>query len=111
MNRRTRQAAHNSCFQTGMLERQTKLLAVALITSLLLPGCSHMTKSGRQQAAYQRYINRSMSMRDKQRLKLARKYKKTKIPKSAPLTDQKMTTTAAANEPRSISAGGPPGGQ
>jgi outer membrane murein-binding lipoprotein Lpp len=96
-----------------MLERTTKLLAVLLISSLLLPGCSNFTKSGRQAAAYQRYLNKAsgkLSKRDRQRLKLARKTKKAKIPKTLPLSEPKMTTTtASADAPQSISAGGPPG--
>jgi hypothetical protein len=42
-----------------------KLCALSL-AGLLLPGCSMMTQSGRQQAAYQRYVHKMSLGRAKQ---------------------------------------------
>ncbi len=41
-------------------------LLVLLLAALLLPGCSMLTSSGRQQAAYARYVNKQSKGRVKQ---------------------------------------------
>jgi len=43
-----------------------RILPTLLLMALLLSGCSMLTKSGRQQAAYARYVNKSSHGRVKQ---------------------------------------------
>ncbi|MGI9086899.1 MAG: hypothetical protein ACR2HH_04020 [Chthoniobacterales bacterium] len=45
----------------------TKLLSLLLTLSLTLTSCSMLTKSGRQQHAYEKYVRRSSVARVKQR--------------------------------------------
>lgn len=45
---------------------KTKRLFGLLLVALLLPACSMLTESGRRQAAYARYVNKSSKARMKQ---------------------------------------------
>jgi uncharacterized C2H2 Zn-finger protein len=56
----------------GMVERILRVSALLLIGCFLLPGCGYMTKSGRQQMAYQRYVNKSIHRRNKGRQKITK---------------------------------------
>lgn len=46
-----------------------KSLALVLVLAVGMPGCSMMTKSGRQQRAYSKYVRKMSASRDKQRIK------------------------------------------
>jgi hypothetical protein len=51
------------CAPTNAMRIPT-LLAIALLISLILPGCSYMTAQGRREMAYRHYVNKSMKTRD-----------------------------------------------
>ena len=55
-----------------MLERILRFTAILLVGCVLLPGCSQMTHSGRQQAAYRRYQRTCAKNREKYRKKIAK---------------------------------------
>ena len=44
-----------------------KSLCLVLLLALSMPACSMLTKSGRQERAYSKYITKMSSSRDKQR--------------------------------------------
>jgi hypothetical protein len=46
-----------------------KSLCLVLLVALGVPGCSMMTKSGRQERAYSKYVRKMSGSRDKQRLR------------------------------------------
>lgn len=83
-----------------MLERIIKLTAVLLIGSVVLPGCSQFTHSGRQQAAYRRYVKKCSKNRVKWRNKLAKK--KARIPNHQ-LSEYRVDA-AAVDGPQSVSS-------
>jgi hypothetical protein len=48
--------------------RSIKWLSLVLLLGLSTPGCSMLTKSGRQERAYSKYVRKMSANRDKQRL-------------------------------------------
>ena len=74
------------------------LLFIALL-AFMDGGCSYMTKSGRQQAAYARYIRHSSY----NRMKLQRKLSSS--PKIQPPKMESEPTVATSTGPESVSAG------
>ncbi len=64
--RRPYAVAHESCSEKGVLKRVVKFLAVILVICLVLPGCSWMTKSGRQQMAYRNYVRKHIRERQRE---------------------------------------------
>ena len=80
-----------------MLEQAIKCAALLLLICLLLPSCSHFSQSGRQQAAYARYVRKQSHNRVRQQTK----FKKTKAPAMVP-SDPEIS--AKANDgPQSVS--------
>jgi hypothetical protein len=73
------------------------LLLVALL-ALMNGGCSYLTKSGRQQAAYARYIRHSSY----NRMKLQRKLSSS--PKIQPPKMESEPTVATSTGPESVTA-------
>ena len=59
-----------------------KSLALVLVLAVGMPGCSMMTKSGRQQRAYSKYVRKMSASRDKQRMKEIRQ--RAAVPKLRP---------------------------
>jgi len=84
-----------------MLERILKSLAVILVVCLILPGCAHFTKSGRQQLAYEKYVRKCSYTRDRQRSKM--KMPQMAVPTSAP-SENKVSAGGvdAAPSPQSV---------
>lgn len=63
-----------------------------------------LTKSGRQQRSYERYVRKSSVTRAKQR-----SHFRSASPKIAPVPDAPATSTSAANDgPESVGAAPPP---
>jgi hypothetical protein len=46
-----------------------KSLCLILLLALITPGCSMLTKSGRDQRAYSKYVRKMSASRDKQRIR------------------------------------------
>jgi len=61
------------------MERRLGLVAFLCAVICLLPACEHFTTSGRQQLAYARYVRKQSH----NRVKMATKYKKVKMPKGS----------------------------
>ena len=80
------------------MKRTASLLLIALV-ALTDNGCSYLTKSGRQQAAYARYIRHSSY----DRIKLQRKLFAS--PKIQPKKMETEPTVATSTSPESVSAG------
>jgi hypothetical protein len=83
-----------------MLERILKFSAVLLIGCLLLPGCSHFTKSGRQQIAYQRYVKKCGHMRTHQRTKITKQQQRVPDSKSS----KYEVNSGVVSSPQSVSS-------
>jgi hypothetical protein len=81
----------------GLVKKIAPLLLVALL-ALTDGGCSYLTKSGRQQAAYARYIRHSSY----NRMKLQRKLSSS--PKIQPPKMESEPTVAASTGPESVTA-------
>ena len=76
-----------------------KQVSVLLLAALLLPGCSMFSKSGRQQAAYARYVRKMSGNRVKQQ-RIFRSSKKPMMPVSQPRNGESgpvSVTTDASN--------------
>ena len=80
------------------MKKIASLLVIALV-ALTDNGCSYVTKSGRQQAAYARYIRHSSY----NRIKLQRKLFAS--PKVQPPKMETEPTDATSASPESVSAG------
>ena len=80
------------------MKTTASLLVIALV-ALTDNGCSYLTKSGRQQAAYARYIRHSSY----NRIKLQRKLFAS--PKVQPQKMETEPTVATSTGPESVSAG------
>ena len=78
------------------MQRFTKSVATALVLSLLfgLSGCSMLTKSGRQERAYSKYVRKQSGARVKQQSRF-----RTKQPK--------MPTQPGPSEPTETTETGP----
>lgn len=81
-----------------MLGRILRLLIIALLGSSALAGCSSMSKSGRQQAAYARYVKKFSHNRVKQKTK----FKAVKVPKAP--KSQNVVSSGAGNSPQAVSS-------
>jgi PBP1b-binding outer membrane lipoprotein LpoB len=83
-----------------MLEQTLKRAALVLLICLLLPSCSNLTQSGRQQAAYAKYIKKQSHNRVRQQAK----FKKTKAPTMLP-SDPKISASAGEGGPQAVPSG------
>jgi hypothetical protein len=83
-----------------MLERILRLLLLAAIAVGPLSGCAYMSKSGRQQMAYQRYVKKFSGKRMKQQKKI----KPPKMPPTPGPSDYK-TNTDVGGSPQSVTSG------
>ena len=89
-----------------MLERILRAAAVILISCLVFSGCSHFTKSGRQQLAYARYVKKCSHNRVRQQTK----FKKVLMPKVPDPSDNKVKTEIVES-PQSVTAAESQSGQ
>jgi hypothetical protein len=83
-----------------MLERTLKYLLVVALGATCLTGCSYLTSSGRQQMAYQRYVRKSSG----QKMKLNKKIKAPKMPKTPPPSDNRVES-GVSDTPQSVRSG------
>ena len=86
-----------------MLERILTSLTVVLVSGLILPGCAHFTKSGRQQLAYEKYVRKCSYTRDRQRSKM--KMPRMAMPASAPSENKVSADLVDAPSPQSVTTG------
>jgi len=78
-----------------------KIAAILLLLGFGCPGCAYMSKSGRQQMAYQRYIRKHVRQRqhDLARAQAKAKRQMKKDMKTLPADDPQMTATVDRMEP------------
>ena len=82
-----------------MLERTLRSFLVVALAAAFLPGCSYMTKSGRQQMAYQRYIKKCSG----RQTKLNKKIKAPRMPRTPGPSDNHINTEVNES-PQSVSS-------
>ncbi len=82
------------------MKKLYRALALFLIGTTLLSGCSMLTANGRRQSAYERYVRKSSLGRVKQQKRLS--YRKTTMPVMQP-TEPKVATEVSG--PESVSDG------
>jgi hypothetical protein len=83
-----------------MLEKIVNGVALVSLSCLLLSSCSNFTQSGRQQAAYAKYVKKQSHNRVRQQVK----FKKTKAP-TIPPSDPKMSASAGEGGPQAMTSG------
>jgi hypothetical protein len=71
-------------------KRLLNLASAILIGCLLLPGCAYLSKNGRQQMAYQRYVKKCMKMKYRRQAKI---YKQQQRIPHAPKTKWEVTAS------------------
>ena len=82
------------------MKRFARPLALFLVVATLLPGCSMLTASGRQQRAYERYVRKSSLGRVKQQKRMG--YRKTTLPVMQPT---EPTVATEVSGPESVGSG------
>jgi uncharacterized lipoprotein len=87
---------------------QTARLTICFLLIVTLSGCSMMTKEGRQQHAYEKYVRNSSKMRYKRALKFH--MAKTDIPLRQAPSEPKVNTTVSAS-PEAVPASDAPSEQ
>jgi uncharacterized lipoprotein len=86
-----------------MLERIATCLLFLTLALGPLSGCAYMSKTGRQQMAYQHYIKKCSG----RQLKVKKKMKSPKMPPTPGLSDHHVTT-GVSETPQSVSSSEPP---
>jgi hypothetical protein len=79
-----------------------KTLILLILLTLAESGCSYLTTSGRQQAAYARYVRRSSYARVKMQKK---HWRRVKIQSPETQSEPQIATSSG---PESVTAGGSP---
>jgi hypothetical protein len=77
-----------------------KLLRLILLLALSLPACSHFSESARRQRSYEKYIQKSMTMRKKQQNKISKNQAKIPSIETSP-----ASTSMSAEDPQAFSSG------
>lgn len=83
-----------------MLEQLAKFLLLFALATAPLSGCAYMTKSGRSQMAYQRYVKKQSG----KRLKMQKKIKPVRMPLT-PGPSEYHTNTEVTDSPQSFTSG------
>jgi hypothetical protein len=83
-----------------MLERICRLFLLLAVTVAPLSGCAYMTKNGRQQMAYQRYVKKFSGKRMKQQKKI----KPPRMPGVPGPSDNKVNMEVS-DSPQSVTSG------
>jgi hypothetical protein len=83
-----------------MVGKVVRTTGVVLFVSIALPGCSMLTARGRQERAYERYVQKCSHQRDRLRAKMM---KAPRIPSLAP--SEPKETTELGDSPQSVSSG------
>ena len=78
-----------------------RIIVALLIASFFLPGCAYLSKNGRQQMAYQRYVKKCRKMRDRQKVKITKEQRKIPPYKES----EWQVTTGVVSSPESVSSG------
>lgn len=90
-----------------MAKRILQFTSVFVVGCFLLPGCAYLSKDGRQQMAYQRYVKKCQKSRYHQRVKIAKQ--QLEIPKRpAPKYEVKVGHVDAPDTPVSAEPQGEP---
>jgi uncharacterized lipoprotein len=84
-----------------MVERILKYLLLVALAVAPLSGCAYMSKSGRQQLAYQRYVKKYSG----KRTKLQKKIKAPRIPRTPGPSNNKVNSEVSES-PQSVTSGG-----
>ena len=82
------------------MKKLYRAMALLLVTSTLLSGCSMLTAQGRQERAYERYVKKSSAGRLKQQKRMSAK--KSTMPVMQP-TEPMVATEVSG--PESVGAG------
>ena len=84
-----------------MPTRLLKVSAAILLFSVICPGCAYMSKSGRQQLAYQRYIRKHVRQRQHELARAQAKAKRQmkRNMQTLPADDPQVTATVDRMEP------------
>jgi hypothetical protein len=85
-------------------KRLLNLASAILIGCLFLPGCAYLSKNGRREMAYQRYVRKCMKMKYRQQAKVRKQQQR--IP-HAPKTKWEVTTSKADSPDTSAPASAP----
>ena len=85
-----------------MLEQPARFLLIGSF-ALSFTSCAHFTSSGRAQLAYAHYVKKMSH----NRVKVATKFKKVKVPKGQQEAEAKMTGTGGAPQSATSSQAGP----
>lgn len=88
---------HKFCCPKTMLGRTFNYLLIAAFAIAPLSGCAYMTKNGRQQMAYQRYVKKNSGRKMKQQ----KKFKSPKMPLTPGPSDNQITTEVGGS-PQSV---------
>jgi hypothetical protein len=83
-----------------MLERLLKYCLLVAIAAAPLSGCAYMSKNGRQQMAYQRYIRKQSG----RKMKIQKKVKSPKMPQTPDLSPNKVNAEVIET-PQSVTSG------
>jgi hypothetical protein len=83
-----------------MLEHILRFALLLAIVCSPLAGCGYMTKQGRQQIAYQRYVRKCSGRKIKQ----AKKFKKPRMPLTPGPSDNQIHTEVT-DAPQSVTSG------
>lgn len=83
-----------------MLEQLLKYLLLFALATAPLSGCAYMTKNGRQQMAYQRYVKKQSG----KRMKMQKKIKPVRMPLTPGPSEHKINTEVT-DSPQSVTAG------
>ena len=86
---------------------QTARLTICFLLIVTLSGCSMMTKEGRQQHAYEKYVRNSSKMRYKRALKFH--MAKTDIPLRQAPSEPKVNTTVSESPEAAPTSDAPSG--
>ncbi|MEP6937647.1 MAG: hypothetical protein ABI871_06225 [Chthoniobacterales bacterium] len=78
-----------------------KLLPILLATAVCLSGCSMLTKNGRNQRAYEKYVRRSSMTRVKQQSR----FRSSKPTMPITQAESEPTLTNESSGPESVSEG------
>jgi hypothetical protein len=85
-------------------KRMLNFTLVILIGCVFLPGCAYLSKNGRQQMAYQRYVKKCLKMKYRRQAKITKKQQR--IP-HAPKTKWEVTASKSDSPDTSASTSAP----
>ena len=84
-----------------MLERILRYFLIVALIAAPLSGCAYMSKNGRQQLAYQRYVKKFSG----KKMKLKKKIKAPRMPLTPGPSENKVHTEVSGDSPQSVRSG------